>query len=178
MVRTGLITKIMHCLTSDDDDVRYWAVLCIHESAGQGNVPTSLVFRKPTTTHRFLLMLTPAALVEAHPDILSATEFPIMLELGSSNKSQATAYVADILSLICCLSKSMRYQSDANTITVSNMILIDSNNNNLATHSEAIVATLNSLLMWEEPEIQYNAAGALFNMMAMSGKFERVNYCN
>jgi hypothetical protein len=49
---------------------------------------------------------------------------------------------------------------------------IDSNNNNLATHSEAIVETLNSLLMWEEPEIQYNAAGALFNMMAMSGEFD------
>ncbi|KAI9290273.1 hypothetical protein BC943DRAFT_10443 [Umbelopsis sp. AD052] len=123
MVRTGLITKIMHCLTSDDDDVRYWAILCIHDCAGQ---------------------------VEAQPDILSATEFPIMLELGSSNKSQASAYVADILSLICCL---------------------NSNNNNLAPHSEAIVATLNSLLMWEEPEIQYNAAGALFNMMAMSDDY-------
>ncbi|KAG2186582.1 hypothetical protein INT44_002806 [Umbelopsis vinacea] len=128
MVRTGLITKIMHCLTSDDDDVRYWAILCIHDCAGQ---------------------------VEAQPDILSATEFPIMLELGSSNKSQASAYVADILSLICCL---------------------NSNNNNLAPHSEAIVATLNSLLMWEEPEIQYNAAGALFNMMAMSGEFELLAY--
>lgn len=46
----------------------------------------------------------------------------------------------------------------------------DSNNNNLATHSEAIVDTLNHLLMWEEPDVQYNAAGALFNMMAMSGK--------
>ena len=130
------------------------------------------------TTHRFLLFLTPAALVEAHPDILSATEFPIMLELGSSNKAQATAYVADILSLICCLSKYMRFQSDANTIIISDKNLIDSNNNNLATHSEAIVATLNSLLMWEEPEIQYNAAGALFNMMAMSGEFGRVAYCN
>lgn len=30
--------------------------------------------------------------------------------------------------------------------------------------------TLNRLLMWEEPDVQYNAAGALFNMMAMSGK--------
>jgi hypothetical protein len=76
-------------------------------------------FVMAATTHRFLLFLTPAALVEAHPDILSATEFPIMLELGSSNKSQATAYVADILSLICCLSKYMRYQSDANTIIIS-----------------------------------------------------------
>jgi hypothetical protein len=36
MVRTGLITKIMHCLVSEDDDVKYWAVLCTHEAAGQG----------------------------------------------------------------------------------------------------------------------------------------------
>jgi hypothetical protein len=36
MVRTGLTTKIMHCLASEDDDVRYWAILCTHEAAGQG----------------------------------------------------------------------------------------------------------------------------------------------
>ncbi|KAG2179124.1 hypothetical protein INT43_001974 [Umbelopsis isabellina] len=122
MVRTGLITKIMHCLVSEDDDVKYWAVLCTHEAAGQ---------------------------VEAHNDIISANEFPTLLELGTSNKIQATVFVADILSLICC---------------------INSNNSSLGTHSEEIVNTLNKLLVWEEPDVQYNAAGALFNMMAMSGK--------
>ncbi|KAM3582119.1 hypothetical protein VKS41_005548 [Umbelopsis sp. WA50703] len=123
MVRTGLITKIMHCLVSEDDDVKYWAVLCTHEAAGQ---------------------------VEAHADIITANEFPTLLELGTSNKIQATVFVADILSLICC---------------------INSNNGRLGTHSEEIVNTLNKLLIWEEPDVQYNAAGALFNMMAMSDDF-------
>jgi hypothetical protein len=37
MVRSGMVTKIMHCLSLDDGDVRYWATLCIYAVAGQGN---------------------------------------------------------------------------------------------------------------------------------------------
>ncbi|KAI9262013.1 armadillo-type protein [Sporodiniella umbellata] len=78
MVRSGMVKKIMHCLSLNDEDIRQWAVLCIHVVAGQ---------------------------VESHQDIVSATEFEVLLELASSSKMKVAIYVSDILSLICCICK-------------------------------------------------------------------------
>jgi hypothetical protein len=36
MVRSGMVKKIMHCLSLNDEDIRQWAILCIHVVAGQG----------------------------------------------------------------------------------------------------------------------------------------------
>lgn len=78
MVRSGMVKKIMHCLSLDDEDVRYWAILCIHVVAGQ---------------------------VESHEDIISAPEFETLLELSLSTKIKVAIFVSDILSLICCIGK-------------------------------------------------------------------------
>lgn len=78
MVKSGMVKKIMHCLSLDDEDVRYWAILCIHVVAGQ---------------------------VESHEDILTASEFNILLELALSTKIKVAIFVSDILSLICCICK-------------------------------------------------------------------------
>lgn len=78
MVRSGMVKKIMHCLSLDDEDVRYWAILCIHVVAGQ---------------------------VEAHEDIISAPEFEVLLELALSPKIKVAIFVSDVLSLICCICK-------------------------------------------------------------------------
>jgi hypothetical protein len=37
-------------------------------------------------------------------------------------------------------------------------------------HIDAVVDTLTALVSWNEAEVQYNSAGALFNLMAMQGK--------
>lgn len=79
MVRSGIVKKIMNCLSLDDEDVRYWAVLCIHVVAGQ---------------------------VESHEDIISSPEFEILLELAVSAKIKVSIFVSDILSLLCCICKS------------------------------------------------------------------------
>ncbi|KAI8370486.1 uncharacterized protein BYT42DRAFT_582594 [Radiomyces spectabilis] len=123
MVRAGMVKKIMHCLTLDDDDVRYWAILCIHAVAGQ---------------------------VESHKEILNAPEFDLLLELAASHKIHVAVFVSDILSLICC---------------------ITSNNAHMEAHLDNIIDTLNTLMGMEELEVQYNAAGAIFNVMAMRGDF-------
>ncbi|ORZ25938.1 hypothetical protein BCR42DRAFT_314848 [Absidia repens] len=78
MVKTNIVKKIMHCLAINDDDVRYWATLCVHAVASQ---------------------------VESHRDILTAPEFEFLLELALSKKVHAAIFVADILSLICCICK-------------------------------------------------------------------------
>jgi hypothetical protein len=78
MVRSGIVKKIMHCLSLDDEDVKYWAALCIHVIAGQ---------------------------VESHEDIISAPEFEILLELAVSQKHKLDIFISDILSLICCICK-------------------------------------------------------------------------
>lgn len=94
MVKTNIVKKIMHCLTVNDDDVRYWATLCVHAVASQGKgTPVSLL-----KTNSFVL-------VESHRDILTAPEFEILLELAVSKKVHAAIFVADILSLICCICK-------------------------------------------------------------------------
>ncbi|KAF7728688.1 hypothetical protein EC973_005725 [Apophysomyces ossiformis] len=123
MVHTGMVKKIMHCLTLDDDDVRYWATLCIHAVAGQ---------------------------VESHEDILGSSEFELLLSLATSVKVHVSIFIADILSLICC---------------------IPSNNIAMECHVDAIISTLNSLITLDELEVQYNAAGAIFNLMAMRDDF-------
>ncbi|ORX61318.1 hypothetical protein DM01DRAFT_1280621 [Hesseltinella vesiculosa] len=78
MVESNIMKKIMQCLNLEDDDVRYWATLCIHAVASQ---------------------------VESHKDILSASEFNILLELAVQQKLHAAPFVADILTLICCICK-------------------------------------------------------------------------
>ncbi|KAI8083959.1 uncharacterized protein B0P05DRAFT_535605 [Gilbertella persicaria] len=123
MVRTGIVKKIMHCLSLDDEDVRYWAVLCIHVVAGQ---------------------------VESHQDIISAPEFEILLELALSTKIKVAIFISDILSLVCCIS--------------SNHTLMEPN-------LHAIAKTLNDLLTEGELDVQYNAAGAIFNVMTMTYAF-------
>ncbi|KAG2206826.1 hypothetical protein INT47_007582, partial [Mucor saturninus] len=123
MVRSGMVKKIMHCLSLDDEDVRYWAILCIHVVAGQ---------------------------VESHEDILTAQEFEILLELALSTKIKVAIFVSDILSLICCIS---------------------SNNTFIEPNLNLIVKTLNSLLIEGELDVQYNAAGAIFNIMTMTFAF-------
>ncbi|KAL7326104.1 hypothetical protein PS15p_208492 [Mucor circinelloides] len=123
MVRSGMVKKIMHCLSLDDEDVRYWAILCIHVVAGQ---------------------------VESHEDIISAPEFEILLELALSPKIKVALFVSDILSLICCIS---------------------SNSTHMEPNVSLIVKTLNALLMEGELDVQYNAAGAIFNVMTMGHSF-------
>ncbi|KAI8639010.1 hypothetical protein BD408DRAFT_485133 [Parasitella parasitica] len=123
MVRSGMVKKIMHCLSLDDDDVRYWAILCIHVVAGQ---------------------------VESHQDIISAAEFEILLDLALSSKIKVAIFVSDILSLICCIS---------------------SNSTHMEPNIALIVKTLNVLLVEGEIDVQYNAAGAIFNVMTMTHAF-------
>ncbi|CAO3652222.1 unnamed protein product [Mucor fragilis] len=123
MVRSGMVKKIMHCLSLDDEDVRYWAILCIHVVAGQ---------------------------VEAHEDIISAPEFEVLLELALSPKIKVAIFVSDVLSLICCISN---------------------NSTHMEPHSSSIIKTLNALLMEGELDVQYNAAGAIFNVMTMGHAF-------
>lgn len=36
MVRSAMVYKIMQSLKLEDDDVRYWAILCIHAVAAEG----------------------------------------------------------------------------------------------------------------------------------------------
>lgn len=38
MIDSGMVQKIMRSLTLDDDDVRYWSVLCINTVAAQGEI--------------------------------------------------------------------------------------------------------------------------------------------
>ncbi|KAI7904924.1 uncharacterized protein BX663DRAFT_501050 [Cokeromyces recurvatus] len=123
MVRSGMVKKIMRCLSLDDEDVRYWSILCIHVVAGQ---------------------------VESHEDIITAPEFEILLELALSTKIKVAIFVSDILSLICCIS---------------------SNNTFMEPHITPIVKTLNALLLEDELDVQYNAAGAIFNVMTMTFAF-------
>ncbi|KAI9480390.1 MAG: hypothetical protein EXX96DRAFT_562409 [Benjaminiella poitrasii] len=123
MVRSGMVKKIMRCLSLDDEDVRYWTILCIHVVAGQ---------------------------VESHEDIITASEFEILLELALSTKIKVGIFVSDILSLICCISSN-------NTFMEPNITLI--------------IKTLNTLLMEGELDVQYNAAGAIFNVMTMTFAF-------
>lgn len=123
MVRSGMVKKIMHCLSLDDEDVRYWAILCIHVVAGQ---------------------------VESHEDIISSSEFEILLELALSTKIKVAIFVSDILSLICCIS---------------------SNNTFMEPNLNLIVKTLNTLLTEGELDVQYSAAGAIFNVMTMTYAF-------
>ena len=78
MVQSGIVKKIMHCLSLDDEDVRYWAILCLHVFAGQ---------------------------FESHEDIVSAPEFDILIDLASSPKIKVSIFISDILSLICCVCK-------------------------------------------------------------------------
>lgn len=40
----------------------------------------------------------------------------------------------------------------------------------LEKHADQLVSTLNTLVNFDEVEVQYNAAGAIFNLMAMQGK--------
>ncbi|KAI8070067.1 hypothetical protein BC940DRAFT_296883 [Gongronella butleri] len=126
MVESSIMKKIMQCLNLDDVDVRYWATLCIHAVASQ---------------------------VESHKDILNASEFAILMELAVQQRVHATPFVADILSLICCI-----WHND---------VLLDK-------HMELVATTLNALLSWEEVEVQYNAASALFNVVAMRQSFAAV----
>ncbi|KAI9302216.1 hypothetical protein BJ944DRAFT_290330 [Cunninghamella echinulata] len=126
MVKTNIVKKIMHCLSLEDDDVRYWAILCIHAVAGQ---------------------------VESHSDILNAPEFKILLELAVSRKVHAALFVADILSLICCI-----WQNDIA----------------MEKHIELLATTLEDLLTWNEVEVQYNSAGAIFNLVSMRNSFAAV----
>ncbi|KAL0080981.1 hypothetical protein J3Q64DRAFT_1701502 [Phycomyces blakesleeanus] len=120
MIHTGMVKKIMHCLTLNDDDVRYWAILCIHTVSGQGS------------------------------GILGAPEIEILLQLGVSRKVHVAIFVSDILSLICCM---------------------PTNTDGMAPHIDSIVTTLNSLLMWEEREVQQNAVGAIFNIASLKKSF-------
>ncbi|KAI8371916.1 hypothetical protein BD560DRAFT_395831 [Blakeslea trispora] len=90
MVRSGIVKKIMHCLSLDDEDVRYWTILCLHVFAGQ---------------------------VESHEDIVSAQEFDILMELALSPKIKVSIFISDILSLICCVSSNHSFmESNLNLI--------------------------------------------------------------
>lgn len=140
MVRSGMVKKIMHCLSLDDEDVRYWAILCIHVVAGQ---------------------------VESHEDIISAPEFEILLELALSTKIKVAIFVSDILSLICCICKFFYYVICIFYI-ILNVIYIASNSTHMEPNLSLIVKTLNALLMEGELDVQYNAGGAIFNVMTMT----------
>ncbi|KAI8333176.1 armadillo-type protein [Chlamydoabsidia padenii] len=141
MVKTNIVKKIMHCLTVNDDDVRYWAALCVHAVASQ---------------------------VESHRDILTAPEFENLLELALSKKVHAAIFVADILSLICCICKlnKTKMQTVYSLLFLCN---IGQNDQTMEKHIDPVVTTLAALVSWNEDEVQYNSAGALFNLMAMQG---------
>ncbi|CEG74833.1 hypothetical protein RMATCC62417_09971 [Rhizopus microsporus] len=134
MVRSGMVKKIMHCLSLNDEDVKQWAILCIHVVAGQ---------------------------VESHQDIITAPEFEILLELAISSKMKVAIYVSDIISLICC---------------------ITSNATCLEPHIKSLLKTLNTLLLEGESDVQYNAAGAIFNIMTtntpFANKVRQINFKN
>ncbi|KAI9244676.1 hypothetical protein BDA99DRAFT_528851 [Phascolomyces articulosus] len=82
MVNSSMVKKIMRGLTLDDDDVRYWSILCIHAVAAQ---------------------------LESHPDIIGSNEFSLLLELTTSRKIHVTIFASDILSLICCVASNGRF---------------------------------------------------------------------
>ncbi|KAI9314574.1 hypothetical protein BX666DRAFT_2029445 [Dichotomocladium elegans] len=112
MIHSDMVKKIMRSLKLEDDDVRYWSVMCISAVAPQ---------------------------VESHPDIINSDEFGLFLELTVSRKVNIAIFSSDILSLICCIGP--------------------------------MVSTLDRLLQMQELEVQYNAAGAIFNLMAMRDDF-------
>ncbi|KAI8975025.1 hypothetical protein BDF20DRAFT_822210 [Mycotypha africana] len=85
MVESGMIKKIMHCLSLEDDDVKYWATLCIHVAAGE---------------------------TKSHEQIVTAPEFKLLLESSFSRKLEVALFVSDILSLICCICKLFQLHSD------------------------------------------------------------------
>ncbi|CEI88769.1 hypothetical protein RMCBS344292_03147 [Rhizopus microsporus] len=134
MVRSGMVKKIMHCLSLNDEDVKQWAILCIHVVAGQ---------------------------VESHQDIITAPEFEILLELAISSKMKVAIYVSDIISLICCITSNATY---------------------LEPHIKSLLKTLNTLLLEGESDVQYNAAGAIFNIMTtntpFANKVRQINFKN
>ncbi|ORE22672.1 ARM repeat-containing protein [Rhizopus microsporus] len=134
MVRSGMVKKIMHCLSLNDEDVKQWAILCIHVVAGQ---------------------------VESHQDIITAPEFEILLELATSSKMKVAIYVSDIISLICCITSNATY---------------------LEPHIKSLLKTLNTLLLEGESDVQYNAAGAIFNIMTtntpFANKVRQINFKN
>ncbi|KAI7867038.1 hypothetical protein BDF14DRAFT_1807873 [Spinellus fusiger] len=123
IIRSGMVKKIMHCLTLEDDDVRYWAILCLQVVAGQ---------------------------VESHEEIVNAPEFELMLQLAVPRKVHASVFVSDILSLICC---------------------IETNADIIQPHVDLIITTLNTLMLWVELEVQFNSAGAIFNIIAMRDEY-------
>ncbi|KAI7884559.1 ARM repeat-containing protein [Lichtheimia hyalospora FSU 10163] len=123
MIDSGMVQKIMRSLTLDDDDVRYWSVLCIN---------------------------TVAAQVESHQDIIGSNEFKLFLELTVSRKVHVAIFSSEILSLICC---------------------ITSNCTILEPYVDEVVSSLNNLLSYDELDVQYNAAGAVFNLMSMRDDF-------
>ncbi|KAI8329366.1 hypothetical protein EDC96DRAFT_529431 [Choanephora cucurbitarum] len=100
MVQSGIVKKIMHCLSLDDEDVRYWAILCLHVFAGQ---------------------------FESHEDIVSAPEFDILMDLALSPKIKVSIFISDILSLICCVSSNHTFmESNLNSIVRTlNALLIE-----------------------------------------------------
>ncbi|KAI8993197.1 hypothetical protein BDB01DRAFT_716414 [Pilobolus umbonatus] len=78
IVRIGMVKKIMHCLSMDDDGIKYRVVLCINAIAVQA---------------------------ESHHDILSSPEFETLIDLTISTRVKVSIYIANILSSICCTSK-------------------------------------------------------------------------
>ncbi|KAI7854060.1 armadillo-type protein [Circinella umbellata] len=98
MVNSGMVKKIMRGLTLDDDDVRYWSILCIHAVAAQW---------------------------ESHPDIIISNEFGLMLELTTSRKIHVAIFASDILSLLCCIaSNGQLLEPHANEVvsTLNNLL--------------------------------------------------------
>lgn len=126
LIRSGATKKIMRCLSHDDEDVKYWCILCIHALASE---------------------------VDSHVDIIESEEFPQLLGMGSSRRAHVAIHISDILSLICCISN---------------------NSKPLEPHIGILVPKLRSMIVSDEIDVQYNAVGAMFNLMAMRGTEKRL----
>lgn len=81
-------------------------------------------------------------------------------------------YVSDILSLICCISKTKKKEKwhGEDGLTV---VDIASNSTYLDPHIKSLLKTLNVLLLEGEADVQYNAAGAIFNIMTTNGRLKQ-----
>lgn len=103
-------------------------------------------------------------IVESHQDIIGSNEFKLFLELTVSRKVHVAIFSSEILSLICCISKLNAFWEDCGLTLV-----LASNCTILEPHVDEVVSSLNNLLSYDELDVQYNAAGAVFNLMSMRG---------
>lgn len=113
-----------------------------------------------------MVLILGLMIVESHQDIIGSNEFKLFLELTVSRKVHVAIFSSEILSLICCISKLLNAFSEDCVL----IIILASNCTILEPYVDEVVSSLNNLLSYDELDVQYNAAGAVFNLMSMRGK--------